>query len=168
VAAELAPLAENAVIHRFPSAIHRKPVFSPVPARYRHIILSRGGSVENQTSYAWRRQLVWGLVVIALGLAFLLDQMDVVEIRAIWHYWPLLLVALGLNRMIGYPTPKEFTSGLTTMLFGLLFFALFEGMFGLTWRNFWPFAIIIGGLGMVIEPLMKQRFESNEEPRNEK
>lgn len=124
--------------------------------------------MSNQSSYEWRRQLVWGLVVVALGLAFLLDQMGMVEIRGIWHYWPLLLVAVGVNRMIGYPTPKEFTSGLWTMFVGLWLFAVFEGMFGLTFWNSWPFMIIAGGIGMIIQPFVKQRFASNEESRNEK
>ncbi len=93
----------------------------------------------NQSSYEWRRQLVWGLVVIAVGLAFLLDQMDMVEIRAIWHYWPLLLVALGLNRMIGYPTARDFCSGLWLAFIGVWLFASFENLYGLTFSTSWPF-----------------------------
>ncbi len=124
--------------------------------------------MNHQSSYEWRRQLLWGLVVVAIGLAFLLDQMEVVELRSIWHYSPLLLVVLGLNRLIGYPTPKQFTSGLWTMFIGFWLFAVFEGLFGLTAWNSWPFLIIVGGVIMIIQPFVKQRFASNEEPRNEK
>jgi hypothetical protein len=118
--------------------------------------------VNTENSYEWRKQLLWGLVLIAVGVTIFLDQMDIIEVDGLWHYWPLLLVVNGINKMIGYPTAKHFTSGLWSMLIGLWLFAVIENEFGLTFGNSWPLPIIVCGITMVLEPLIKKRFAANE------
>jgi hypothetical protein len=161
-------LAESAVIHRSPGAIRRNRVFPEALALYLDLILSTGGNVRPDSSYEWRRQVMWGLLLIAFGGGVFLDQMDLIEVHGVWHYWPLVLVVFGINKMIGYPTAKHFTSGLWLMFLGLWIFAVFEAMFGLTWGNSWPFPIIACGVTMVLEPIIKSRFGANEEFGNEK
>ncbi|MGZ8288818.1 MAG: LiaI-LiaF-like domain-containing protein [Telluria sp.] len=124
--------------------------------------------MNTEKSYEWRRQLMWGLVLIGVGVAFLLDRLDLFGIWDLWHYWPLILVVVGINKMIGYPTAKHFSSGLWTVIVGLWLFATFENMFGLTFRNSWPILIIAWGVTLVIEPMIQRRFPANEEQRNEK
>lgn len=111
---------------------------------------------------------MWGVVLVFFGVTIFLDQMGLVEIHGMWHYWPLLLVVFGINKMIGYPTAKHFTSGLWMVFMGLWLFAVFEHLFGLTFRNSWPFVIIASGITMILEPFIKKRFAPNEEPGNEK
>ncbi len=111
---------------------------------------------------------MWGLVLIGFGVAFLLDRMGMFDISELWHYWPLLLVVVGINKMIGYPTAKDFTSGLWTTFIGLWLFAVFESMFGLNWFNSWPIPIIFAGVVMIIEPFIKRRLAPNVELQNEK
>ncbi len=121
-----------------------------------------------ESSYQWRKQVMWGLVLIGVGLVIFLDQMGYVEARSLWHYAPLVLVIFGINKMIGYPTARDFTSGLWMMFMGVWIFAVFENMFGLTFRNSWPFVIIASGVSMILEPLIKRRFAANEEISHEK
>jgi hypothetical protein len=132
------------------------------------LLFSTGANVRPDSSYEWRRQVMWGLLLIAFGGGVFLDQMDLIEVHGVWHYWPLVLVVFGVNKMIGYPTAKHFTSGLWLVFLGLWIFAVFEGMFGLTWGNSWPFPIIACGVTMVLEPIIKSRFGANEEFENEK
>ena len=120
------------------------------------------------SSYAWRKQLMWGVVLVGVGVTVLLDQMELIDVQGVWHYWPLLMVVFGINKMVGYPTAKHFSSGLWMVFVGLWMFAVFEHLFGLTFRNSWPFFIIACGVSMIIEPLVRQRFLPNEEKRNEK
>jgi len=114
-------------------------------------------------SYRQRKQMMWGLVLIAVGVAFLLDRMDIADISTLWHYWPLLLVVAGINQTVGYPSAREFTSGLWTVFIGLWLFAVFEGLLGLTFRNSWPLFILMWGLQLVLEPVIARRFASNKE-----
>lgn len=108
---------------------------------------------------------MWGLALVCFGMAIFLDQMNLVEIDGLWHYSPLLLVVFGINKMIGYPSATHFTSGLWLMFMGLWLFAVLENMFGLTFRNSWPFGLIACGISMILEPFIQQRFAANEEPR---
>jgi hypothetical protein len=120
------------------------------------------------STYEWRRQLMWGLVLVCVGVTIFLDQIDVIDVQGIWHYWPLLMVIFGINKMVGYPTAKHFSSGLWMVFTGLWLFAVLEHLFGLTLHNSWPFFIIAGGVSMIVEPLVKQRFAPNEENSHEK
>jgi uncharacterized membrane protein HdeD (DUF308 family) len=114
-------------------------------------------------SYTTRKQIMWGLVLIALGVIFLLDRMDIVEAETLWHYWPLLMVVAGINQTIGYPSARQFRNGLWTIFTGLWLFAVFENLFGLTFRNSWPLFLLMGGVLMVLTPVFNRRFPQSKE-----
>ena len=124
--------------------------------------------MSSKSSNEWRKQLAWGLVLIAVGVAILVQKMDWFEFYTLWQYWPLFIVVAGAIKMITYTRAKEFTSGLWTVLVGLWLHAVFGDMFGLTFRNSWPLVIIAFGLMMIIEPLIKDRLTVDEELANEK
>jgi len=124
--------------------------------------------VKTDFTYEWRKQLLWGLILIGFGVAVLLAQFDLFEVGALWHYAPLFIVAMGMNKMIGYPTAKHFTDGLWEVLIGVWLFAVFENLFGLTFRNSWPIMIIVSGFTLMLTPLVRARFESTTESGNEK
>ena len=124
--------------------------------------------MRNGQRYGWRRQIVWGLLLVALGVGLFLDQVGMFDIDRLWHYWPLLLVLIGLNRMIGFPSARDFSSGLWTACVGVWLYLVFEEDFGLTFFNSWPVFIIISGVAMVLEPVaarhIKNRESGNEKP----
>jgi hypothetical protein len=130
-------------------------------SRYRDAFLTKGTTVNDNNSYYWRKQLMWGLLLIGIGAALLLDQLDLFNIYDLWHYWPLILIVLGINKMIGYPTAADFTSGLWTVFIGIWLFAVFEHMFGMTFRNSWPYLIIAWGVTLVLKPFIRDRFAVN-------
>ncbi|TFW33386.1 LiaF transmembrane domain-containing protein [Massilia horti] len=119
-------------------------------------------------SYHWRRQLVWGLVLVVIGVLVLLDRLGIADLWNWWHYLPLLLVVIGINRTIGYPTAGDFAGGLWLALIGIWLFATLEGMFGLNFRNSWPIVIIISGLAVAIKPIMARHFRSRQQVHHEK
>lgn len=111
---------------------------------------------------------MWGVVLVIVGATFALYQMDLIDIDGVWHYWPLLIVVSGINKMIGYPTARHFTNGLWSVFVGLWLFGVLDHTFGMTFRNSWPFLVIAGGISMILEPIINKRFSSNQEARNEK
>ncbi|MGX4640081.1 LiaF transmembrane domain-containing protein [Massilia sp. SYSU DXS3249] len=119
--------------------------------------------MNTENNYAARKQIMWGVVLIAVGVIFLLDRMDIVDLRSLWHYWPLLIVAAGINQTIGYPSAREFSNGLWTVFIGLWLFAVFEGYFGLTFRNSWPLFLLMWGVQMVLAPVVQRRFPQTKE-----
>lgn len=111
-----------------------------------------------EQNYTTRKQIMWGLVLIGLGVIFLLDRMDILDASSVWHYWPLLLVVVGINQTIGYPSAREFRNGLWTIFVGLWLFAVFEGLFGLTFRNSWPLFLLMAGAQLILAPVLARRF----------
>jgi hypothetical protein len=122
--------------------------------------------MRSENSYTMRKQMVWGLVLIAVGVIFLLDRMGIVEVESLWHYWPLLLVVAGINQTIGYPSARQFRNGLWTTFTGLWLFAVFEGLFGLTFRNSWPLFLLMWGVLLVLTPVFRRRFPPSKENDN--
>ena len=114
-------------------------------------------------AHCWRKQAVWGLLMIFVGTVVLLDRLYYIDAGAYWHYWPLLLVVVGLTQVMGYPNPREFGSGLWTIFIGLWLFACFEHIFGLTFRNSWPLFILAWGVKLVAQPFIARRFMLNQQ-----
>lgn len=123
--------------------------------------------MRHRSTNNWRRQAFWGVVLIAVGAGFLLDQVHLLDLDRFWHYWPLLFVLSGVGKMIGYPTARGFLGGVWSILFGLWLYAVLEGMYGLTWSNSWPFLLIFWGLQLVLEPLLDRYFAGNKELNHE-
>ena len=117
--------------------------------------------MNSEDSYRWRKQVLWGLLLIAVGTVVLLDRLDYIDARDYWHYAPLLLVVVGINQTIGYPNPKEFGNGLWTVFIGLWLFAVLENAFGLTLRNGWPLFILMWGVKLVLDPFIARRVGNN-------
>lgn len=125
--------------------------------------------MDSEDAYRWRKQVVWGLLLILVGGVVLLDRLGHLDAEMLWHYWPLLLVVVGINQTIGYPSPREFGNGLWLVFIGLWLFAVFENAFGLTFRNSWPLFILAWGVKLVLQPFIARRLSSdNPENRHEK
>lgn len=114
-----------------------------------------------------RRQVVFGLMLVALGAAFLLDRFDLIDLAGNWHYWFLAMVLVGLNRAIGARSARDLTGGLWSAATGLVLFATFEGLFGLTLWNAVPLFIIMSGVSIALRPLAARRFQHNKEASHE-
>ena len=119
--------------------------------------------MDNYPPYRNSRVL-WGILLIGLGLMFLLDRFDIVEVEDLLDYWPFVLVAIGINRMVGYSTARNFTTGFFLVFLGLWLFAVLRGVFGITLENSWPFLLIAAGVGMVLHPLVERRIASHRRP----
>ena len=43
--------------------------------------------------------LVWGVILIAVGVLFLLDQLDINVWNTVWRFWPVILIIWGANKL---------------------------------------------------------------------
>ena len=58
--------------------------------------------------YQLSRRYFWGALVCLLGIAFLLDSLDVLDIGDfVSHYWPLILIIIGLKIILGRRPHKD-------------------------------------------------------------
>jgi phage shock protein C len=43
--------------------------------------------------------LIWGIILIVIGIFFLLHQLDIRVWRYVWHFWPVILIVWGVNKL---------------------------------------------------------------------
>lgn len=120
----------------------------------------------SHASHRQRRQVIWGLALIAFGLAYLLQRDDDTAVARLWLYWPWVLVAFGVNNMLPPTDGRRFVDGLSQVLFGAWFWITVEGWWGLTFSNSWPLLIIVAGLGMVLQPLANRYYPRRPEEQS--
>ena len=55
--------------------------------------------------------IIFGGLIIAIGLFLLLDNLKIIHARDIWQFWPLILVAFGLARIVESRSPARLVWG---------------------------------------------------------
>ena len=100
----------------------------------------------------WRRSgksLVWGVFLMALGSAFLLDRLGVVQMPNLGSLWPLVFPVIGIAHL----AEGQFGSAMTFLLLGAWFFACEYEWYGLDYHNSWPLVLVAIGAGIVLRAL---------------
>jgi hypothetical protein len=107
----------------------------------------RGESRDNP----WSR-LVTGLVILAAGVIFWLDQIDRIDAQDYLEWWPLALIAIGLANLAG----RAWAGGLVWILLGLFFMLPMMGYDRPSvWLliGAWPLLISVAGVTLIIQAL---------------
>lgn len=87
-----------------------------------------------------------GLMLIALGTLFLLDEMDIADFSdVIRRYWPMILVLIGVTKLLD----RKIWGGLWLIAIGAWLQMVRLGLFGLTFHDSWPLILVIVGVGMI-------------------
>ncbi len=106
--------------------------------------------MASRKSYSGNSHFVFGLIVIAIGVAFLLDNLGILEAREIFRYWPVLLIFLGISRltsamsMIGRIIGLFFITAGTLMLLDRMSFIHFH------FWDWWPLILILIGGSLLL------------------
>ena len=105
-------------------------------------------------SRANRSALLWGVVLVLLGLAFLLNNFHVVP-AGLWQWWPLPVLGAGLV-VLGQGVAARQGSGLVagTVLSALGVFWLLDNLGRVDERLFVPVLLIALGLGLLLRSLL--------------
>lgn len=92
-----------------------------------------------------------GTILIAIGVLFLLDRMDVVSFGwMIGHWWPMFIVAFGVAHILkGHAWTGGWMIGI-----GLWFEAIRFRVFGLRWSSGWPLILIAVGAATIVRALI--------------
>ena len=93
--------------------------------------------------------IVPALIVIGIGVVFLLNNLNIFYMHDIWRYWPVILIAAGLAKMVDSPHSNGRLTGGVLIGVGGLFLADTLGFLNLSWRDFWPLVLIGAGLVML-------------------
>ncbi len=95
--------------------------------------------------------LVWGGVLIGLGIMFLLIMNGMLP-EETWHtWWPAVVIVAGAMGLAGARDPKAVGSAVVTMGIGTWLLVAVHGWYGLYWSRSWPLVLVAVGLGSLAE-----------------
>lgn len=94
-----------------------------------------------------------GIGIIVIGMLILMDGNGMPVIRLSGHYWPVILIAFGLVRLVDPPErngrPRSRRSGAWMIYVGVWGLVSELHLFGLSYQTSWPLLVIGAGLGVV-------------------
>ena len=78
--------------------------------------------MNTESSYEWRKQLMWGLVLVCVGVTIFLAKMDYIEVDGLWLFavfenlfgltlrnsWPFVIIASGISMIIEPAVKRRF------------------------------------------------------------
>lgn len=90
-------------------------------------------------------RLVIGVTLIAAGVLFTLDNFGIISIGSLWHFWPLVLVAIGITKIFA----RSLLTGLALVTAGGLLLARNFGMLHFRLSYLLPLIFVYIGLRIV-------------------
>lgn len=95
------------------------------------------------------RRLFFGVIVIALGVLFSLDRMGYVNAGEFWEYWPVLLIAAGIGRVVQPCSARERGFGVLLVVVGTWLLLSNLELISYSFSDVWPIFLVLLGITMV-------------------
>jgi Domain of unknown function (DUF5668) len=95
-------------------------------------------------------QAVVGVVMIVIGVLFMLDNFDILRVGAVWQFWPVILIAMGIGKTLDR-RPSRRHSGAWLVMVGTWLQLNVLGI--LDWGESWPLLIVAVGISMVLRAI---------------
>lgn len=96
------------------------------------------------------RGFVWGFLLIALGMTFLLMTFHFLPESWLHTWWPLVVIFLGFGSLFTASGPRRLGSAVTTIGIGMWLLVATNDWYGLTFSRSWPLALVAAGLGTLV------------------
>lgn len=108
--------------------------------------------------------LVGGLLLLALGIVFLAEELGLADLGwAFERLWPLLIVALGVSKLLD---PGKRRGGIWITALGLWLLVGTLELWNLDIGDSWPLLLVFAGFGIVLDALLgKPGAEPTTSPR---
>lgn len=111
-----------------------------------------------QATSQWHSQR-WlvGAVLIAIGALLLLMNIGLIERFSLWRFWPLILIAAGISRLMA----SKRAEGFWLLTLGLWFQISLLHLWGLSFGETWPAILIAFGVFLIWDAAEKQARQRN-------
>jgi len=110
--------------------------------------------------YRWHspgRHLFSGLVFVAVGAVFLLGNMGILDVNRILQFWPVILIAGGMFKILESGDDYAESSGIFWVVIGGLFLLGNLGILRVAFRDLWPVVLIGIGAFMLWRSALARR-----------
>jgi hypothetical protein len=94
-------------------------------------------------------RMVWGLVVLTLGVLWTLDNLGQIDASEIVRWWPLVALGWGLMLLTGANGPRKPTAGWIWTIIGTTSLLRPLGIANADVFDFWPMLLVVLGGGLV-------------------
>jgi hypothetical protein len=115
------------------------------------------GMTNNQTVTANRipaGKLIFGLLLLLAGILTFAEAIHVWQVRHLWRFWPVLLIAMGLAHEIDALRTRRGDGGYILLGIGVWMLVGSQELLGLDYRSAFPLAVVIAGAGVVLHALL--------------
>jgi predicted membrane protein len=102
--------------------------------------------------------IFFGAIVVAIGVLLLLDNLGIFRFHDIWQYWPVLLVAYGVSRIVDSRTPSGYVGGGVMTLIGAFLLLDKLDIIVFNFAVVWPLILIAFGISVLVRALERNRF----------
>lgn len=92
-------------------------------------------------------RLIFGAVLLSVGVLWTLDNLGIVDSDYILDWWPIAIVAFGASKLLGIGTSRSLMTGGFFTLVGLVLLGAQLDLYDINiWRLWWPALLMfIGG-----------------------
>ena len=92
--------------------------------------------------------MVPAVVLIAIGAIFFLNNLHILTFRDMLDYWPVVLIALGMVKVVDSTDNAGRTGGAILVVLGAIFLAPTLGFWHIAYGDLWPLILI--GVGALL------------------
>jgi hypothetical protein len=106
---------------------------------------------DNQPNHGWENghRLIPALIVIGIGVLFLLNNLNILYVSEWTRYWPVILIALGLVKLVDANSPAGHVAGAIFVGVGAILLGQTLGYLNVRMHDLWPLFLIGAGLLML-------------------
>jgi predicted membrane protein len=104
--------------------------------------------------------IFFGAIVIAIGFMLLLDNLRIVRFHDFWQYWPVLLIAYGVSRVVDSRSLSGYVWGGMLALIGAFLLLDTLDIIVFNFNVVWPIILIAFGLSAVFRGVERKSFPS--------
>lgn len=109
----------------------------------------QAGRAARRADRGLTSQVLMGVLVIAIGLLFLLDNLDLIEVHEALAFWPLVFIFAGIAKLLDTSSPNGYLVGLAGIGIGTAMILNRLGIVYFSWRTAWPLILIAVGAMVV-------------------
>ncbi|HSN57639.1 MAG TPA: DUF5668 domain-containing protein [Candidatus Sulfomarinibacteraceae bacterium] len=120
---------------------------------------SRRGDSGSASEYRRRGfgTAILGLGVLTLGTVLLLDNFGIIDGEALYGYWPLFLILIGISHLVRPEGSRRIGAGVVWMAIGAVVLLSNLGLISFEIWDLWPVVLLIIGGSLILRPFRSRR-----------